>query len=45
MIFCFSYAGDCDIRFSVKGIKGGIKDLQVSQYFFLNTIWLWLKKK
>jgi len=24
------YAGDCDIRFSVKGIKGGIKDFQLS---------------
>ena len=24
-----SYAGDCDIRFSVKGLKGGIKDFQV----------------
>ncbi|XP_057368362.1 extended synaptotagmin-1-like isoform X2 [Daphnia carinata] len=24
------YAGDCDIRFSVKGLKGGIKDFQMS---------------
>ncbi|XP_046456808.1 extended synaptotagmin-2-like isoform X2 [Daphnia pulex] len=24
------YAGDCDIRFSIKGLKGGIKDFQMS---------------
>jgi Ca2+-dependent lipid-binding protein len=26
----FSYGGDCDITFSVKGVKAGIKDFQVS---------------
>jgi Synaptotagmin-like mitochondrial-lipid-binding domain len=29
-IFYFSYGGDCDITFSVKGVKAGIKDFQVS---------------
>jgi len=28
--FSFSYGGDCDITFSVKGVKAGIKDFQVS---------------
>jgi Ca2+-dependent lipid-binding protein len=31
IIVCyFSYGGDCDITFSVKGVKAGIKDFQVS---------------
>ena len=34
-IFFRSYAGDCDIRFSVKGIKGGIKDFQVCKIIIL----------
>lgn len=25
----FSYAGDCDINFSLSGVKGGIKDFQL----------------
>ena len=25
-----SYAGDCDIRFGLKGLKGGVKDFQLS---------------
>lgn len=29
-VLSFSYGGDCDITFSVKGVKAGIKDFQVS---------------
>lgn len=28
--YSLSYGGDCDITFSVKGVKAGIKDFQVS---------------
>lgn len=35
LLVLFSYAGDCDISFTIGGIKGGIKDFQV--YYFIVT--------